>query len=693
MLKNGSGRTRGVVANFAKYLIVASLGVAGVAVLADATPASAASVTAHVANDTPAERLAQKIAGGTWNSAIEIPGSAALNTGGNAGILAISCTSTGNCGAGGNYVDGSGNLQAFVVNEVGGTWGTSIEVPGTAALNAGGAASVNSISCTSNGDCAAVGSFTDSAGDVQGFFVNEAANTWGTASEAVDPAAIGSVNAAGLVSVSCSTDVNCSAVGLDVITGGIPVGYAISDTNGTWGDVTDINLTSTLGPGGTGLTAVSCVSPGNCGAEGIGVYQDASVHGGAAYIPFEVNESNGTWGSPSTFPGLSTLNVGLVATADAISCTAPGDCSTGGQYTDGLANSQAFVADESNGTWGDAIEVPGSSTLNVGAAVVDSISCNSPGNCGASGLYTTSTLSEAFVASETNGSWGSATEIPGSQALFFGGAAVETNPISCSSAGNCSTGGAYIDTLGNYQAYVAIEKGGTWGDSIELPGSSTLNTAGGAQVTAISCSEDSGCGAGGYYATGTQTFQALVTDMSPLFAAQAPISLTSTHGKVGTALTLTTSGGSGAGAVTFTVTNGSAKGCAVTNKVLTATSGGTCVVTATKANDGTYLATSSAATPVAMVLPARPRPLTVTFTGTSSALSGAARKELTALSRELISGASITITGYAKGNPNLAFSRAVAAEGIFAKRPIVHIKLLRNSSVAKNEVTVVVTKQ
>ena len=65
-----------------------------------------------------------------------MPGTAALNQGGIAGF-AVSCGSAGNCSAGGHYTDSSGRDQAFVVNQVNGTWHTAIEVPGTAALNQG----------------------------------------------------------------------------------------------------------------------------------------------------------------------------------------------------------------------------------------------------------------------------------------------------------------------------------------------------------------------------------------------------------------------------------------------------------------------------------------------------------------------------------------------------------------------------
>jgi hypothetical protein len=476
-----------------------------------------------------------------------------------------------------------------------------------------------------------------------------------------------------------------------VTTGGAPTGFALTETGGTWGSATEITMTSTLGAGGAELSAVSCTSAGNCGAEGAGVYSDADVHGGLAYIPFTVSETGGTWGTAALIPGLATLNVGLIGVANAISCTSTGNCSTGGNYTDALGNDQAFVADESNGTWGNAEEVPGTSTLNVGAALVNSISCTSPGNCGASGGYSTATLPEDFVVNETNGTWGNAVEVPGFAALAVGGSSAIINPISCSSAGNCSSGGGYIDTLGDYDAYVVTEKNGTWGDAIQAPGSAALNTAGGAQITAISCSTDSGCGAGGYYAVGSQ-FQALVTDMAPLFIPQAALSLTSKSGKIGTSLKLTTSGGSGTGGVTFSVVNGTAKGCALSGTSLKATSAGTCVVTATKAGDSTYLAATST-TSVVMALPARPGAVTVQFAGSSSALSAADKSALTTLSKKLVKGASITVTGSAKGNAKLAKSRASVVASFLSGKDQTHATVKTVTTSAGNSATVVTTKQ
>ncbi|MFM8816225.1 MAG: beta strand repeat-containing protein, partial [Actinomycetes bacterium] len=81
-------------------------------------------------------------------------------------------------------------------------------------------------------------------------------------------------------------------------------------------------------------------------------------------------------------------------------------------------------------------------------------------------------------------------------------------------------------------------------------------------------------------------------------ADQSALTISSTSGTYGTALTLTTSGGSGTGSNSYVVVDGTATGCAESGGSLTVTSAGTCTVTATKALDTNYNAVSSSATTV-----------------------------------------------------------------------------------------------
>jgi hypothetical protein len=85
----------------------------------------------------------------------------------------VSCASAGNCSAGGFYADSSNKEQAFVVSEVGGAWHKAIEVRGTAALNKGGQAHILSVSCTSAGHCSAGGTYADGSGVIQAFVVSQ----------------------------------------------------------------------------------------------------------------------------------------------------------------------------------------------------------------------------------------------------------------------------------------------------------------------------------------------------------------------------------------------------------------------------------------------------------------------------------------------------------------------------------------
>src|SRR6266700_4010663 len=150
---------------------------------------------------------------GGWDKAIEVPGIAALNKGGAAAILSVSCAAAGGCAAGGYYIDGSGHTQAFVVSEAGGRWRTAIKVPGTAALNTRRVAEVQSVSCAAAGSCAAGGFYAAGSGGEQAFVVSEAGGRWRTAIEVPGTAALNKGGDAAIESVSCAAAGSCAAGG------------------------------------------------------------------------------------------------------------------------------------------------------------------------------------------------------------------------------------------------------------------------------------------------------------------------------------------------------------------------------------------------------------------------------------------------------------------------------------------------
>ena len=336
-----------------------------------------------------------------------VPGLESLNQGSNANVSSISCSSGGNCAAGGYYQDGSGNNQAFVANEVSGVWQGAQEVAKT--HNTGGNAEVNSVSCSSDGNCVAGGYYVDNSGDHQAFVVDEVSGVWQGAQKVA-----GNLNGGGSAAVS----------------------------------------------------SVSCSSDGNCAAGGY--YLDGSFERQA----FVADEVNGAWQGAQEVA--KTHNIGGSAAVNSVSCPSAGNCVAGGSYVDNSFNYQAFVANEVNGFWGSAQMVAG--TLNTGGgAAVNSVSCSSDGNCEAGGAYAANSLLQSFSVTESAGTWGSASSVPGLSSLTTGvNQGSQLNAVSCPTNGTCAAGGV----VGN------VQEGGVVGQAWVL-GSQSTQVAGPLDVTAV----------------------------------------------------------------------------------------------------------------------------------------------------------------------------------------------------------------
>jgi hypothetical protein len=87
-------------------------------------------------------------------------------------------------------------------------------------------------------------------------------------------------------------------------------------------------------------------------------------------------------------------------------------------------------------------------------------------------------------------------------------------------------------------------------------------------------------------------------DASTYYLEDAPLLITSISGTYGTPLSLTTSGGTTAGSVSYVVDSAGRAGCSVSGSTLSATSAGTCVVTATMAGNTDYNPVSSSPTTI-----------------------------------------------------------------------------------------------
>src|SRR5712691_12402087 len=102
--------------------------------------------------------------------------------GANGAVDAISCASAGNCTAVGHLAPPNRKVL-FTVSEKNGVWGTARAVPGPAALlgrkTAG--ARFSGVSCSSAGNCGAGGAYSPNAGRTRAFVVSEKNGVWGKA--------------------------------------------------------------------------------------------------------------------------------------------------------------------------------------------------------------------------------------------------------------------------------------------------------------------------------------------------------------------------------------------------------------------------------------------------------------------------------------------------------------------------------
>jgi hypothetical protein len=327
--------------------------------------------------------------------------------------------------------------------------------------------------------------------------IGSGAGTWGTVQRfpSLTPRA-----QAGAYSVSCAPRGECTAIGA-LGPGGLS---AITDRNGTWGTVTPIPA----GVGDTVLpdTKVSCPAAGECTATG------ASVGSQLAVTIFVAEQANGTWGPATRLPGIpGNLTPGVPPTLT-LTCAAPGDCAVAGTYTiaQGLTGKSepphAFVAEEVNGTWRQPADIPGLQALSRGSILgLTLLSCPSPGHCALAGDYSTPSVAgstvnlpeHGYVASEVNGIWGTAIEVPGDAALATEAGSMSPSALSCSAPGDCVAVGSYTTSralAAPSRAFIVTESGGTWSAAAALPGMRYLQV--------IDCPDAGDCVAGGTDAQG-----------------------------------------------------------------------------------------------------------------------------------------------------------------------------------------------
>jgi hypothetical protein len=198
---------------------------------------------------------------GTWDAPQAVTGVAALTPFAvtSAILTSVSCASAGNCVAGGSYQSSDGG-QPFLVTETDGSWGPAELVPGITTLDTGNTGNVTSVSCDTSGDCVATGQFTyEKAGYDYPWVANESDGTWDSAQQLAVPAT--TFFDAYAQASACSARGYCVIAGSYLLAAGDSYeAFVATYSDGTW--------TSQALPGetasGSGAIAVSCDATGDC---------------------------------------------------------------------------------------------------------------------------------------------------------------------------------------------------------------------------------------------------------------------------------------------------------------------------------------------------------------------------------------------------------------------------------------------
>jgi len=369
-----------------------------------------------------------------WGKAEALPGGKKI---GASGVNSLSCASPGNCALGGytSSADSDTN-EAMIATQRKGKWSKAEVVPGLHAIRSFYAdAFINSVSCTSPGNCSAGGSYGTDTGATATLVVTETHGRWGKAARGPGD---------GISSISCWSAGNCAA-----LAGGTDSSVILTQKKGTW------VKTETM-PGLVNLVQVSCWSAGNCTAAG------SKEEPGEISQAFVIADKAGHWTKGEIVPGTAALNGGGNAAATALSCVAGANCSMVGYYAPESREQLPFAANEIRGTWKSAEQVPGT-TLDFNP-YFNSVSCGTAGNCAAGGWYYNSDdVAEAAFASQKNGIWAAVQELPGSGAIT-GGAGPFT--VSCGAANSCSG----LVFAANGDDYLTLERNQTWQRAENPPG-------------------------------------------------------------------------------------------------------------------------------------------------------------------------------------------------------------------------------
>lgn len=410
------------------------------------------------------------------------------NPSGGGEVKGISCSSPGNCTAVGEFTNNLGSFpQAFTMTSSGGVWGDVEPVEFDSGVRSGtGESDTRGVSCVSAGNCVAIGFFRDALDRDQAFIASSSNGVWTRAIPVVFTSGVllNSSNPT-LKGVSCSVG-GCTVVGYATKAGNLTP-FAISSTGGTWGNPATWVLPSPATRATLG--GVSCASAGNCTAFGtlyLPQYQ---------YRAFSVTSTSGSWGPITTIPFPdNTLNSSAEAELMDVSCPTVGSCTATGYFRNTSGAYLGYSVTSTGGDW--SMARPESA-----AHFPNAIHCASIGDCTVVGDYTNvNGRTQPYTVTSTNGQWGAPAPIVFEDGVQNVSPRAVLLEVSCSSPGDCTATGYFDNTGGDSEGFTISSVDGVWTVArpvVYATGSGSSRRPG--SINAVSCSSGGLCTVGGRF--------------------------------------------------------------------------------------------------------------------------------------------------------------------------------------------------
>jgi hypothetical protein len=414
-------------------------------------PALLLSGLALLALALPAGALAS---GPTWSQAEEIsaPFFGPFEVG---QVTSAACRSAGDCVAVG-YTSLPGQRKAFAVTEIAGLWTTPVRIEPPPGAAPAPDSYLQSVAC-SPATCFAVGGYTDNSEAGQPMVVSETAGAWGAATQLARPAEAEASQYVNLETVACPASGPCLAVGhvcpqaTYTACAALPPTehdstFQIGESEGVWGSPSTISV-----PPDTSWS-LACPSAEHCLMAGspLAAVQQAGAGWSA---PMELMAPENLLQTERTSPGLSAL-------ACQTSCYAAGNYVTGSL---GLEDAQGFTSTESAGLWskGQQTSLPPNASSEEAFVHLASLACPASGPCAAVGSFEDSLGdSHAMFVAGTSGLWEAGVEVlppANARSVASGSPNDGLTAAACPPAGACVALGYYVDANGESQVMATTE--------------------------------------------------------------------------------------------------------------------------------------------------------------------------------------------------------------------------------------------